>query len=427
MSEGAENPREQWERRLRAAIMQSAPLLDARTVPVDSRSRAIERALAAGLPGLRDEAWRNADLRFLGSVALAPLPPAPADEPEASELPEPLPGFSRLVYSNGRLLEHLSDPVPELRSRAPALVPERTQHERFGWLNDAFATDVARLVVAGDRRLELLFLSSNTPDPQAYYPRLEVTLEAGASLVLAERHLGAAGGNAMTNVATQVYAASGSRCRHLRVQQHVDAARLLDTLQLAIDREARYELTLLQLGAASARTSVRAALFGEGAELDLGGVSLVAGRRTLDTSLRVDHVAPRTTSTQVLRALARDGGRIGCTSRVEVAATARVASSQQSLRGLLDGDGAQVHLQPRLQILTDDVRASHGATTGALDPATMFYLLSRGLDPQLARSLLEWAFLENALSRISDRALRRHAELAIATRLGSPAALEALQ
>ncbi len=87
-------------------------------------------------------------------------------------------------------------------------------------------------------------------------------------------------------------------------------------------------------------------------------------------------------------------------SRVEVAATARGASSQQSLRGLVDGDGAQVHLQPRLEILTDDVRASHGATTGALDPATMFYLLSRGLDPQLARSLLEWAFLENALSRI---------------------------
>lgn len=427
MNATAETPRELWEQRLRSAIMQSAPLLDARTVPVDSRSRAIERALAAGLPGLRDEAWRNADLRFLTTASLAPLPPAPADEPEASELPEPLPGFSRLVYSNGRLLEHLSDPVPELRRRATALVPERTKHERFGWLNDAFATDVARLVVAGERRLELLFLSSNTPDPQAYYPRLEVTLEASASLTLAERHLGTAGSNAMTNVATQVYAAPGSQVRHLRVQQHSDSARLLDTLQIAVDREARYELTLLQLGGAAARSSVRASLFGEGAGLDLGGVSLVAGRRTLDTSLRVDHVAQRTTSTQVLRALAREGGRIGFASRVEVAATARGASSQQSLRGLVDGDGAQVHLQPRLEILTDDVRASHGATTGALDPATMFYLLSRGLDPQLARSLLEWAFLENALSRITDATLRRHAELVIATRLGSPVALEALQ
>ncbi len=192
MNATAETPRELWEQRLRSAIMQSAPLLDARTVPVDSRSRAIERALAAGLPGLRDEAWRNADLRFLTTASLAPLPPAPADEPEASELPDPLPGFSRLVFSNGRFLEHLSDPVPELRRRATALVPERTKHERFGWLNDAFATDVARLVVAGERRLELLFLSSNTPDPQAYYPRLEVTLEASASLTLAERHLGAA-------------------------------------------------------------------------------------------------------------------------------------------------------------------------------------------------------------------------------------------
>lgn len=427
MNEPEENPRQQWERRLRTAIMQSAPLLDARTVPVDSRSRAIERALAAGLPGLREEAWRYADLRFLGTAALAPLPPAPADEPEASELPEALPGFTRLVYANGRLLEHLSDEAPDLRRKASPLVPERTRHERFGWLNDAFATDVARLVVSGERRIELLFLSTSTPDPQAYYPRLEVTLEAGACLVLAERHLGTAGANALTNVATQVYAGPGSACHHLRVQQHADTARVLDTVQIALDRDARYDLALLQLGAISARSSVRAALFGEGSRFDLAGVSLASGRRTLDTSLRVDHVAPRSTSTQVLRALARDGGRIGCTSRVDVAVTALGASSQQSLRGLLDGEGSQVNLQPRLQILTDDVRASHGATTGALDPATLFYLLSRGLDPVLARSLLEWAFLEDSLARIGDPALRRHAELAVANRLGSPAALEAMQ
>ena len=65
-----------------------------------------------------------------------------------------------------------------------------------------------------------------------------------------------------------------------------------------------------------------------------------------------------------------------------------VDRSQQSLRGLVDGDGAQVHLQPRLEILTDEVRASHGATTGALDPATMFYLLSRGIAPREARRIL---------------------------------------
>lgn len=416
-----------WEKRLREAIMSSASLLDARTLPVSARSSAIESALAAGLPALREDAWRYADLRYLGSSPLAPLPAAPADEPEATELPERLEGFSRLVFANGRLVEHLSDPVAEQSRRSPALVPGRTAHERFGWLNDAFATDVARLLIHGTRRLEVLFLSTDPPEAQSFYPRLEVTLEAGADLTLLERHQGAASGGSLINVAAQVYAGPGSRCRHLRLQQCSTGTRFLDTLQIALDRDARYELSLLQLGAASARSSVRAALFGEGAELQVSGVSVASGKRTLDNSLLVDHIAPRTTNSQVLRALARDRAQIAYASRVEVTANARGADSRQSLRGQIAGAGAEIDLRPQLEILTDDVRASHGATTGALDQNTLFYLLSRGLDPDTARSLLEWAFIEDALCRITDPALRRHAEIAIASGLGNAVALEALQ
>ncbi len=64
---------------------------------------------------------------------------------------------------------------------------------------------------------------------------------------------------------------------------------------------------------------------------------------------------------------------------------------------MLAGTGAEIDLRPQLEILTDEVRASHGATTGALDENMRFYLLSRGLDPDTARALLEWAFLEDAV------------------------------
>lgn len=427
MTQEAATLRSAWEKRLRTAIMQSAPLLDARTLPVVARSRAIEQALETGLPGLRADAWRYADLRYLQSVPLAPLPLAPADVPEAADLPAPLATFTRLVFANGRYIEDLSDPCPELARRGTALVPERTSHERFGWLNDAFAPDVARLAVAGERRIEVLFITTDAVDAQSFYPRLEVTLEPGASLTLLERHLGTASNQSVVNAAVQVFAGAGSRCRHLRWQDLADPARFLDTLQIALDRDSTYELALLQLGAGSARSSVRAALFGAGSRLDVVGVSVGADRRRCDTSLRVDHIAPHSTSEQVFRAIARERAHLACTSRVEVLGQARGASSMQSLRGLLasQGGGPEIDLRPQLEIHTDEVRASHGATTGALDEQTLFYLLSRGIEPETARQLLEWAFLEEAISRINDADLRRVAEAAVLDRLGNVVAREA--
>ncbi len=428
MSEEAGSSRGAWEKRLRTAIMQSAPLLDARILPVEARSRAIEKALAAGLPELRNDTWRYSDLRYLSSVPLAPMELAPADVPEAAELPERLEGFVRLVFANGRYIEDLSDSCPALLKRSDALMPERTLHERFGWLNDAFATDVARLVVSAEQRIELLFITTDTLDAQSFYPRLEVTLEAGASLTLVERHLGNASTASVVNAAVQLFAARGSHCRHLRWQQLASDARFLDTLQVALDQDSTYELAQLALGAQSARSSVRAALFGAGARLAFNGVSLGMNRRRCDTSLRVDHIAPHTSSDQVFRALARDRAQVACASRVEVLPGARGASSTQSLRGLLDGAGnAEIDLRPQLEIHTDEVKATHGATTGALDANTLFYLLSRGLDPATARQLLEWAFIEDAISRVADPALRRLAEKAVLECLGNIVASEARQ
>lgn len=418
-----------YEQRLRDAVMDAAPLLNARLLPVSVRSAALNRALAAGLPQVRDDLWRYADLRYLGSAALAPVAPGAPEAlaaATAARLPPRVEGFTRLVFANGRLQPTLSDDCAALDVAAAPLVPERTRHERFGWLNDAFATDSARLTVTAPLQLEVVFVATPGEIRQAVYPRLELLLAAGIRLVLLERHVGTTGADGTINAAVQVLAAAGSQVHHLRWQTLDDDAQFLDTVQVALDRDAHYELTQLQLGGRTARTSLRAALFGAGAGLVLRGVAVTSGRHTLDHSLLVDHLAPHTTSTQVFRTIARDSAHIACRSRVEIAQRAGGSRSEQSLKGLLGNAGAEIDLRPQLEIHTDDVRASHGATTGALDPAMQFYLLSRGLDADTARALLEWAFLEDALSGIDPPALRRAAEQATASALGSSVALQLL-
>ncbi len=419
-----------YEQRLRDAVMDSATLLNARLLPVSVRSAALNRALAAGLPQLRDDLWRYSDLRYLGSAALAPVPPdAPGMLAGALQglLPPRVDGFTRLVFANGRLQAEQSDPCAALDISAPPLVPERTRHERFGWLNDAFATDIARLAVSEPLQLEVIFAATPGAARQAVYPRLEVQLAAGTRLVLLERHVGSTGPDGTINAAVQVHAAAGSDLHHLRWQTLGEDAQFLDTVQIALDRDARYALTLLQLGARTARTSLRAALYGAGAQLCLRGVAVAAGRRTLDHSLLVDHVAAHTGSTQLFRAIARDAAHIACRSRVEIAQRATGSHSQQSLKGLLATSGCEIDLRPQLEIHTDEVRASHGATTGALDPDMQFYLLSRGLDTETARALLEWAFLEDALAGIEPAVLRGAAEHATADALASAVAQQLLE
>ena len=93
---------------------------------------------------------------------------------------------------------------------------------------------------------------------------------------------------------------------------------------------------------------------------------------------------------------------------------ARGADSSQSLRGLLAGPEAEIDVRPQLEIYTDEVRCSHGATAGKLDDAMLFYLLSRGLDSETAQRLLKWAFLEDVVAKIAIPDLRRHIEASLA-------------
>ena len=112
-----------YEQRLRDAVMDAAPLLNPKVLPVSIRSAALNNALAAGLPQLRDDLWRYADLKFLGSAALAPAAAdAAVSTNAAAMLPPRLDGFARLVMVNGRLAPDLSDPCPALGGSASPLV-----------------------------------------------------------------------------------------------------------------------------------------------------------------------------------------------------------------------------------------------------------------------------------------------------------------
>ncbi len=401
------------------------------------RAEALRRAAAAGLPGLRDDHWRYTNLRPVEKAAFVAAEPVDAAvlASVSTNLPEGIPGHARFVFVNGHFAPTLSAvpaTVPGIRlgeGSTPAFgaaLPELTADERFAWINLAFGHATASLDVGGDAKIELLFVTSPDAAGSTVYPRLVIDARPGSRLSLIERHSGGAGESGVVNAFTQLRLDAGATVDHYRLQALAPGATFLDTLLGSIGRDADYRLSLLSQGGSSARSTVRLALAGDGSRMTLRAMGLGRVRQVLDTAISIEHRARQTTSEQVLRAVANDRAQVSFQSRALVAAEAPGASSQQSLKGLIGGSGAEVNLRPQLEIFTDEVKANHGATTGALDENTLFYLLSRGLDRETARRLLEWAFIEDVVSHVAIPALRRQVELAALDELGNEAAREAL-
>jgi len=374
-----------------------------------TRARAAARLGDLGWPSARDELWRYTNLRALDRIgAFAPDTTA-APAAALPGLPAALPGFERLIYVDGRLASGSHGSQSADFSAGPEAA-EWLPEQRLGWLCDMFATDAARLSVAGAAAIEILFINSGRASAGAVYPRLQLRCEPGSQVRLIERHLGAAAPASLVAMNVTIELAREAVLTHYRLQQYGRDTVFIDTLSAQISERARYAVRSVAVGAGSARTSARVQLAGRGASLAWGGIAVGRGEQVHDISLKVEHEAPQTGTEELFRGIADERSRVAFSGHIRIDGRAPGAQTRQSLRGLIEGASAEIDLRPRLEILTDDVRAQHGATTGRLDEDLLFYLLARGIDRPTARSLLKWAFLSDALRQIDVPALRAEAE-----------------
>jgi len=371
-------------------------------------------------------------------VRFRPAPPAQS-LPASGELPQPLPGIARYLFIDGHFAPTASA-TPFAGAAVKLLAPRdddavqaariSAADERFALLNEAFASDGLTIDVPSSSttalQLEVLFLASATAQSGASYPRLEVRLAPGAQLILIERHLSAASEASFVTSAVQVEIGRGARLEHYRLQELNARSILFDTLSARLAEEATYRLQAISTGAQAARSTLALALAGQRAELALAVAALGDAHQVQDAYAVVEHTAPDARTVQTFRGIAAGRARVAFNGKIIVAPGARGTDSRQSLRGLLAGAEAEIDVRPQLEIYTDDVRCSHGATAGKLDDDMLFYLLSRGLDRDTAQRLLKWAFLEDVISQIALPPLRRQVEERLAGQLRDDALRELL-
>jgi hypothetical protein len=225
---------------------------------------------------------------------------------------------------------------------------------------------------------------------------LEVPAHARASLSLTVDNPGAA---AFMNAVVYLHLGEGAALDLFLT----DAAQGFQTLKIGaeVGKDARLNLLSVSTGSRLARLSLDAALREAGASLDLRGAAAVAGTNRVHRHLKIRHAAPDCISKQLFKAVVPGAGRSSVDGTVVVDRGAQRTDARQLLQHLLLSPEGRADAKPRLLIHADDVKCSHGATVGKTDPAQLFYLLSRGLDPVTAQSLLTRAFLGEALEIVS--------------------------
>lgn len=387
-----------------------------------------------GLPGKKDEAWRFTSVRPVTTPAYAPAPAGGEDRAHAlvrDRLGDD-DGADRLVVLHGRPLEGarlpegvsarplaavLTDDPGALEPVLGRLAPAR----HFAALNAARFDDGLLLEIGPrvllERPLHVVHVSLSADAPVVSYPRTLLRVGEGVQANVVETFLHDGAGAHLANAVTEVFVGPNARLDHTRASEGTAVGHRVETLAVRVERDARYVSRSMVVGGAFHRLDLRPELAAAGAEVDLDGVYLARDDELVDHHVRVEHAAPHTTSRVVYRGILDGRGHGVFDAIARVQHDAHGAEAHQENRNLLLSDHAELHTKPHLEIETDDVKASHGATVGSLDEDQVFYLRSRGIDRTAAEAVLTYAFVESLVDRIPHQATRRRLAAAVLARL----------
>ena len=239
--------------------------------------------------------------------------------------------------------------------------------------------------------------------------RVAIEVGAGSRLTLIEHFIALGDAPALGNLAAEGTVGEGAELTHVRLHEHAVAAAQVESWTLRLAAKARYTQHLLALGGGILRSDLSLALEGAGSHCRLDGLFLADGERQVDLVTRVAHVGAGTVTEQECRGIATGRGRGAFNGRIDVLSSAKGANASQTSRNLLLTPLAEINARPQLEIQVDDVQCRHGATIGTLDPEQLFYLESRGLDADVARAVLTYAFCRDLVGRVPVAAVREAA------------------
>jgi Fe-S cluster assembly protein SufD len=324
--------------------------------------------------------------------------------------------------SNGTIIGSLSkamEAYPELVEKYLGKLADMNQ-PGLAALNTAFWQDGMFIYVPEGVEVEKpiqLINIVNSPDPLILHPRHLVIQEKNSKLTLVHCDHSLTHNISFTNSLAETYIAEGAELEFYKIQNKGHNAGVVNSIYFNQKYKSKLTSHALVLNGGFTKNIIHVTLAEKQATAQLNGLYLVDSNQHIDNQIFVDHAAPDCLSEQLYKGILDDESTAVFSGKIMVRRDAQKTLAYQNNKNILLTDEAKANTQPQLEIYADDVKCSHGATVGQLDPEALFYLRTRGLCERSARMLLLYAFAGEVIRRITIEPLRERIDHLVEKRL----------
>ncbi len=402
------------------------------------RVDALEKLKTQGLPQLKAEEYKFTPVTkvlnksFDGTALTAGTINSGQLEPQLLDKDADI----QLFFVNGKYDDTLSviTNVPEgitIKKLSDSLDSDKTAKEHFGnyaksgldpftSLNTAIAED--GIFIKADKNASLdavyiYYVNDASSTESRSFPRNLVIAEQGSQVLFVEKTITLGNHNSFFNPLSEIIVKENADVKHIKLQNDSPISYEVSHTQVKQHNDSRYSSYVVTLDGGLIRNNMNIDSDGQNCESNMYGLYLIKGNSHVDNHTTVDHIQPNSFSNELYKGIMDESSRGVFNGKIYVRQEAQKTNAFQSNNNLLLDDAATVNTKPQLEIWADDVKCSHGCTTGQLDEEAVFYLQARGISKDKAKAMLLYAFAQDIIEKVPLENVRSYLEELIQIRL----------
>ena len=394
-----------------------------------TRQQALRSFEELGFPTVRHEEWKYSNVSTLAKQAFDFGQATNFGQAEVAQLSIPKLDGNILYFVNGvyraDLSKVVSDPTTlkissfaEATKTNPGLIERHFakyanfEDNAFTALNTAFTHDGVVIEVPDNQVVAeatvLRFVNDARTANAASQPRNLIVAGKNAQIKVAESFRTVGDFAGFTNVVTEIVLHENANVEYYKVQNESDNSYHIGTTQVCQHDKSHFYSATVTLNGGFVRNNLNIVLDGHHCEAFMYGLYFPNGKQHVDNHTLVDHAKPNSYSNEVYKGILKDKSTGVFNGKIFVRQDAQKTNAYQTCRNVVLSDEASMNTKPQLEIYADDVKCSHGTTTGKLDDEALFYMRSRGIPKDQAMTLLTLAFCDDVVSQIKIDAIREY-------------------
>ena len=399
------------------------------------RTKAFENFTQTGLPTKKWEEWQFTDFRALSEQEYRLA--KDFDLPSISgKIPGKISNFYTLIFINGHYQPQLSQ-IPDtisvitgadyLKSNPDVFSIENETSEwisksnPFVSLNTSMMNSGLPIRISDNsnikKPLQIIYLTTDTTDKLMNHPRFDIYIGKNSKITILEHYIGLTNVSYLTNAVSKFNLANNSQLSHIRLQEEDDASHHIGFTSYNIEADSLLQSSFITNGALLCRNDIKINFTAQGSHAQINGLSVTKDDQHHDKHIIVNHSNSECQSDQLFKFVLSDDASGVFNGKVVVGEDTKSTNANQSNKNLVLSPSAVMNANPQLEIYAEDVKCSHGSTTGQIDTEALFYLRSRGLSHDEANRLILNGFVSDILEKINDEEIKLYIDDAVSKKI----------